>query len=137
VTEQDEELRQLLWAHRDKGWLFETTLAVLRKEYEEKPFGQVEQNYGNMLSAVKRMFGDMWLAFKQSSFDETFIRMRPIILALRNAMRSSRVTTDIRGPSSVAACSRRYWRSAALGLLTNQISCEAKQRQQSNASHNQ
>jgi hypothetical protein len=72
VTEQDEELRQLLWAHRDKGWLFETTLAVLRKEYEEKPFGQVEQNYGNMLSAVKQMFGDMWLAFKQSSFDETF-----------------------------------------------------------------
>ena len=72
VTEPDEQLRQLLWAHRANGWLFETTLAVLRKEYEEKPYGQVEQNYGNMLTAVKRMFGDMWLAFKQSSFDETF-----------------------------------------------------------------
>ena len=72
VTEHDGDLRRLLWAHQAKGWGFETTLAVLRKECEENYSGQVEQDYQNMTTAVRRMFGDMWLAFKQSKFDEPF-----------------------------------------------------------------
>jgi SIR2-like domain len=72
ITETDDELRRLLWAHQAKGWGFETTLAVLRKEYEENYSPQVEQDYQNMTSAVRRMFGDMWLAFQQSKFDEPF-----------------------------------------------------------------
>jgi hypothetical protein len=45
---------------------------VLRKEYEENYTPQGEQDFRNMTSAVRRMFGDMWLAFSQSKFDETF-----------------------------------------------------------------
>lgn len=72
VTEHDDDLRHVLWADQAKGWGFETTLARLRKEYEENYSGQVEQNYQNMTTAVRRMFGDMWLAFGQSDFDEPF-----------------------------------------------------------------
>jgi hypothetical protein len=72
VTEPDDHLRRLLWAHQAKGWGFEITLAVLRKEYEENYSPQVEQDYQNMTTAVRRMFGDMWLAFQQSKFDEPF-----------------------------------------------------------------
>jgi hypothetical protein len=69
-TEFDEDLRSVLWADQAKG--FETTLARLRKEYEENYSPQVEQDFNNMTTAVRRMFGDMWLAFGQSKFDEQF-----------------------------------------------------------------
>jgi hypothetical protein len=72
ATEQDADLRTLLWAHNAKGWGFETTLAVLRKAFEEKYTPQGEQDLRNMTSAVRRMFGDMWLAFGQAQFDESF-----------------------------------------------------------------
>jgi hypothetical protein len=72
VTEHDEDLRRVLWADQTKGWGFETTLARLRKEYEENYSPQVEQDFNNMTTAVRRMFGDMWLAFGQSKFDEPF-----------------------------------------------------------------
>jgi hypothetical protein len=70
VTEFDEDLRSVLWADQAKG--FEATLARLRKEYEENYSPQVEQDFNNMTTAVRRMFGDMWLAFGQSKFDEQF-----------------------------------------------------------------
>lgn len=70
VTEEDEDLRRLLWADQAKGFGFETTLARLRKSYEEGLPAQVEQDLRNMTSAVRRMFGDMWLAFEQTTFDE-------------------------------------------------------------------
>jgi SIR2-like domain len=72
VTEHDEDLRRVLWADQAKGWGFETTLARLRKEYEENYSPQVEQDFNNMTTAVRRMFGDMWLAFSQSTFDNRF-----------------------------------------------------------------
>lgn len=72
VTEHDEDLRQVLWADHAKNWGFETTLARLRKEYEESYSPQVEQDLTNMTTAVRRMFGDMWLAFSQSTFDKQF-----------------------------------------------------------------
>jgi hypothetical protein len=72
VTEEDEDLRAVLWADQAKGYGFETTLARLRKSYEEGFSAQAEQNFRNMTSAVRRMFGDMWLAFNRSTFDETF-----------------------------------------------------------------
>jgi hypothetical protein len=70
VTEQDEDLRSLLWADQALG--FETTLARLQKQYVENYTPQVEQDLQNMTTAVRRMFGDMWLAFGQSKFDEPF-----------------------------------------------------------------
>jgi hypothetical protein len=72
VTEQDKDLRKVLWSDQAKGFGFETTLARLRKEYEENYSPQVEQDFNNMTTAVRRMFGDMWLAFGQSRFDEVF-----------------------------------------------------------------
>jgi hypothetical protein len=71
VTEDDEDLRTLLWADQAKGLGFEATLARLRKAYEEDYSPQIEQNFNNMTTAVRRMFGDMWLAFGQTPFDET------------------------------------------------------------------
>lgn len=70
VTEQDDDLRSLLWADQALG--FEATLARLQKQYVENYTPQVEQDLQNMTSAVRRMFGDMWLAFGQSTFDEQF-----------------------------------------------------------------
>ncbi|UTD29169.1 hypothetical protein DB459_21930 [Bradyrhizobium sp. WD16] len=70
VTENDEDLRKVLWADQNRG--FEATLARLRKEFEENYTPQVEQDLRNMTTAVRRMFGDMWLAFSQSKFDEAF-----------------------------------------------------------------
>lgn len=72
VTEHDADLRRVIWADQAKGRGFETTLARLRKEYEENYSPQVEQDFQNMTSAVRRMFGDMWLAFSQSTFDNQF-----------------------------------------------------------------
>ena len=72
VTEHDEDLRRVLWTDHAKGWGFETTLARLSKEYEENYSPQVEQDFQNMTTAVRRMFGDMWLAFGQSTFDNQF-----------------------------------------------------------------
>jgi hypothetical protein len=72
VTEHDEDLRRVLWADQAKGLGFEATLARLRKEYAENYSPQVEQDLQNMTSAVRRMFGDMWLAFGQSKFDDEF-----------------------------------------------------------------
>jgi hypothetical protein len=71
VAEHDDDLRALLWADQAQGLGFETTLARLRKAYEENYSPQVEQDFQNMTSAVRRMFGDMWLAFGQTPFDET------------------------------------------------------------------
>jgi hypothetical protein len=76
VTEHDEDLRRVLWADQAKGWGFETTLARLRKEYEENYSPQVEQDFNNMTTAVRRMFGDMWLAFSQATFDNQFDNKR-------------------------------------------------------------
>lgn len=70
VTEQDDDLRSLLWADQALG--FEATLARLQTQYVENYTPQVEQDLQNMTSAVRRMFGDMWLAFGQSKFDEQF-----------------------------------------------------------------
>jgi hypothetical protein len=71
VTEDDDDVRTLLWADQAKGFGFETTLARLRKAYEDNYSPQVEQDFQNMTTAVRRMFGDMWLAFGQTQFDET------------------------------------------------------------------
>lgn len=71
VTEEDEDLRRVLWEDQAKGLGFENTLARLRKAYEENYSAQVEQDFQNMTSAVRRMFGDMWLAFGQTPFDDT------------------------------------------------------------------
>jgi len=70
VTEHDEDLRRVLWADQARGVGFETTLARLRKAYEENYSPQFEQDLQNMTTAVRRMFGDMWLAFGQTPFDE-------------------------------------------------------------------
>jgi len=70
VTETDEDLRRLLWADQALG--FEATLARLQKQYVENYTPQVERDLRNMTGAVQRMFGDMWLAFGQSKFDEPF-----------------------------------------------------------------
>lgn len=72
VTEHDEDLRKVLWVDQAKGFGFEATLARLRKEHEENYSPQVEQDLNSMTTAVRRMFGDMWLAFGQSKFDEAF-----------------------------------------------------------------
>jgi hypothetical protein len=70
VTEHDDDLRTLLWADQAQRVGFETTLARLRKAYEEDYSPQHERNFNNMTSAVQRMFGEMWLAFGQTPFIE-------------------------------------------------------------------
>jgi hypothetical protein len=70
VTEQDDDLRRVLWADRAKGFGFEVTLSRLRRSLEKQYSPQVEQDLQNMTTAVRRMFGDMWLAFGQTPFDE-------------------------------------------------------------------
>jgi hypothetical protein len=70
VTETDEDLRRVLWADQAKGFGFEVTLSRLRQALETEYSPQVEQDLQNMTTAVRRMFGDMWLAFGQTTFDE-------------------------------------------------------------------
>jgi hypothetical protein len=71
VTETDEDLRRILWADQAKGFGFEVTLSRLRQSFEYEYSPQVEQDLQNMTTAVRRMFGDMWLAFSQTPFDES------------------------------------------------------------------
>jgi hypothetical protein len=70
VTEHDDDLRRVLWADQAKGFGFEVTLSRLRRSLEEHYSPQVEQDLQNMTTAVRRMFGDMWLAFGLTRFDE-------------------------------------------------------------------
>jgi hypothetical protein len=70
VTEYDDDLRRVLWADQAKGHGFEVTLSRLRRSLEKEYSPQVEQDLQNMTTAVRRMFGDMWLAFGQTPFDE-------------------------------------------------------------------
>jgi hypothetical protein len=71
VTEHDEDLRSVLWADKAKGFGFEYTLTRLQQALAKKYTPQGEQDLQNLTTAVRRMFGDMWLAFSQTPFDDT------------------------------------------------------------------
>jgi hypothetical protein len=65
----DDDLRQLLWAEKERRHEFEDTLAMLQDECEANGPGQAEQNLRNLNSALLAMFGDMKLAFSRMPFE--------------------------------------------------------------------
>jgi hypothetical protein len=71
VTEDDDDLRKILWEDKAKGFGFEYTLSRLQEAFAQEYTPQGEQDLRNLTAAVRRMFGDMALAFSQTSFDDS------------------------------------------------------------------
>jgi hypothetical protein len=69
ITEGDDDLRTLLWNDQQRHFQFEDTLSRLQQDHEKNWSPQIEQNLWNLYSAIQRMFGDMALAFNETSFE--------------------------------------------------------------------
>jgi SIR2-like domain len=63
------ELRQFIWAIKNRGGGFEDALAQLQGAYDTQFSPQIEENLRNLTSGVYTMFGEMSLGFARRQFE--------------------------------------------------------------------